>query len=358
MQGGRGRGDPFFGMGGDPFASFGGMPSLFGGKDPFDDPFFHQPMAGMLQPNPFGHVESSLLGGSPFGDRSWVEDFLAMQGVRSCVEVHLGQAYWVQVVFLSWMHINLEAMSTCNPCQILLGVELLKNKTLTMKTMNNKLGIEWMMVGLPDNPMLSSHLTEVEDGLDDVVSDNQSAFISGYSISENILLTQELMHNYHLNRGTPSCAFKIDIQKAYDMVIRNLFLVLNSLNVPLLNIDQEDTWHWKTNNGVLKSFFVREVWHTVRQRADEVDWFHLVWSKYAIPRHDIHQWLVMRKRLKTQDRLRQWDVGVNVDLNLLRCPLISPKWVDDMGWLLQDECSNCKAHAHVEDLECYFEWNR
>lgn len=68
MQGGRGRGDPFFGMGGDPFAGFGGMPSLFGGRDPFDDPFFTNPMAGMLQPNPFGHMGSSLLGGSPFGN--------------------------------------------------------------------------------------------------------------------------------------------------------------------------------------------------------------------------------------------------------------------------------------------------
>nr|GEX69325.1 hypothetical protein [Tanacetum cinerariifolium] len=47
---------------------------------------------------------------------------------------------------------------------------------------------------------------------------NQSAFVPGRSISDNILLTQELMHNYHLDRGTPRCAFKVDIQKAYDTV--------------------------------------------------------------------------------------------------------------------------------------------
>ncbi|GKB74635.1 hypothetical protein Tco_0936047 [Tanacetum coccineum] len=58
----------------------------------------------------------------------------------------------------------------------------------------------------------------IKNGLDDVVSLNQSAFILGRSISDNILLTQELMHNYHLNRGHPRCAFKIDIQKAYDTV--------------------------------------------------------------------------------------------------------------------------------------------
>ncbi|GJZ30686.1 hypothetical protein Tco_0575733 [Tanacetum coccineum] len=51
-----------------------------------------------------------------------------------------------------------------------------------------------------------------------IISPNQSAFIPGRSITDNILLTQELMHNYHLERGTPRCAFKVDIQKAYDTV--------------------------------------------------------------------------------------------------------------------------------------------
>ncbi|GKC62503.1 hypothetical protein Tco_1095101, partial [Tanacetum coccineum] len=32
------------------------------------------------------------------------------------------------------------------------------------------------------------------------------------------LLPKELMHNYHLDRGPPRCAFKVDIQKAYDTV--------------------------------------------------------------------------------------------------------------------------------------------
>ncbi|GJT02020.1 hypothetical protein Tco_0823189 [Tanacetum coccineum] len=54
--------------------------------------------------------------------------------------------------------------------------------------------------------------------LTNLVSPNQSAFIPGRSIADNILLTQELMHNYHLDRGPPRCAFKVDIQKAYDTV--------------------------------------------------------------------------------------------------------------------------------------------
>ncbi|GJV94534.1 putative RNA-directed DNA polymerase, eukaryota, reverse transcriptase zinc-binding domain protein [Tanacetum coccineum] len=56
------------------------------------------------------------------------------------------------------------------------------------------------------------------NGIKEVVSDNQSAFITGRRISDNILITQELMHNYHRKIGPPRCAFKIDIQKAYDTV--------------------------------------------------------------------------------------------------------------------------------------------
>nr|GEV33793.1 hypothetical protein [Tanacetum cinerariifolium] len=55
-------------------------------------------------------------------------------------------------------------------------------------------------------------------GIKEVVSDNQFAFIPRRSISNNILITQELMHSYHKKKGPPRCAFKINIRKAYDTV--------------------------------------------------------------------------------------------------------------------------------------------
>ncbi|KAL8150473.1 hypothetical protein V2J09_020281 [Rumex salicifolius] len=66
MQGGRRGGNNLF----DPFAGFGGfggngslMSSVFGGKDPFDDPFFTNPFGG----SPFRSMfEPSFFGGSPF----------------------------------------------------------------------------------------------------------------------------------------------------------------------------------------------------------------------------------------------------------------------------------------------------
>jgi hypothetical protein len=142
-----------------------------------------------------------------------------------------------------------------------------------------------------------------------------------------------------------------------------LFPVLNQkITVPILRNDQEDQLFWKSHDGILKDFSVRDMWHTVRDRRNEVNWFELVWSKYGIPRHVIRLWLIMRKRLKMHDRLYQWDVGNDVDLSTLRCPLckvqpdthdhlfsakvwlnvlkvadfpsISPVWNDIMGWLI------------------------
>lgn len=65
MEGGRNGRDDFFGAG-DPFAGFGRRgssipPGMFGGRDPFDDPFFTQPFGGMMGGGP------GLFGPSLFG---------------------------------------------------------------------------------------------------------------------------------------------------------------------------------------------------------------------------------------------------------------------------------------------------
>jgi hypothetical protein len=51
-----------------------------------------------------------------------------------------------------------------------------------------------------------------------LVSMNQSAFIPSRSISENVLLAQEIVRNYHKDKGKPRCTLKIDLMKAYDSV--------------------------------------------------------------------------------------------------------------------------------------------
>ncbi|GJX55826.1 reverse transcriptase domain, reverse transcriptase zinc-binding domain protein [Tanacetum coccineum] len=95
------------------------------------------------------------------------------------------------------------------------------------------------------------------------------------------------------------------------------------INVPTLSLNDEqpDMLHWRMRDGSFKLFSVRDVWHSIRDQGNKVEWYHLVWSRFCIPRHANNLWLVMRRRLKTHDRMRQWDVGNDVDLNLLRCPL-------------------------------------
>nr|GEU49747.1 hypothetical protein [Tanacetum cinerariifolium] len=58
----------------------------------------------------------------------------------------------------------------------------------------------------------------IKEGLSKVVSLNQSAFIPGRHIQDNILITLELLKGYNRRSGAKICAMKIDIQKAYDTV--------------------------------------------------------------------------------------------------------------------------------------------
>nr|GEX23297.1 RNA-directed DNA polymerase, eukaryota, reverse transcriptase zinc-binding domain protein [Tanacetum cinerariifolium] len=58
----------------------------------------------------------------------------------------------------------------------------------------------------------------IKEGLSKVASLNQSAFIPGRHIKDNILITQELLKGYNRKNGAKRCAMKIDIQKAYDTI--------------------------------------------------------------------------------------------------------------------------------------------
>ncbi|KAL0289012.1 UNVERIFIED_CONTAM: hypothetical protein Sangu_2632000, partial [Sesamum angustifolium] len=60
-----------------------------------------------------------------------------------------------------------------------------------------------------------------------------NAFVPGRSISDNILLAQELLAGYNQVRLPPRCTLKVDIQKAYDSVEWDFLLeVLKILNFP------------------------------------------------------------------------------------------------------------------------------
>jgi hypothetical protein len=60
--------------------------------------------------------------------------------------------------------------------------------------------------------------------LDSMISRNQSAFIPGCNIAENVLLAQEMIRNYHRKDGQLRCTTKIDLMKAYDSVNWNFLI--------------------------------------------------------------------------------------------------------------------------------------
>ena len=54
--------------------------------------------------------------------------------------------------------------------------------------------------------------------LPDMVDQAQSAFVKGRKISDNVLLAQDLLRDYHKSSRQPRVAAKVDIMKAYDSV--------------------------------------------------------------------------------------------------------------------------------------------
>ncbi|GKF78934.1 reverse transcriptase domain, reverse transcriptase zinc-binding domain protein, partial [Tanacetum coccineum] len=102
--------------------------------------------------------------------------------------------------------------------------------------------------------------------------------------------------------------------------------------------DIEDVLVWRDMSGTFRLFLVAYAWGSLILHADVVGWYHVVWFPHCIPRHAIHMSLVIKKKLKTHDRLRQWDVGHSINLNLLRCPLCG---------VVPD------SHSHLF-FECYF----
>ncbi|GJW44970.1 RNA-directed DNA polymerase, eukaryota, reverse transcriptase zinc-binding domain protein [Tanacetum coccineum] len=89
-----------------------------------------------------------------------------------------------------------------------------------------------------------------------------------------------------------------------------------SIPSPTLVPNSSDTLEWRDESGFARGFSSHVVWNTIWHRNDKVDWCDVVWFSCCIPRHAVHLWLVLRRRLKTQVQLRPWDAtGVMV------CPL-------------------------------------
>ncbi|GJR46563.1 putative reverse transcriptase domain-containing protein [Tanacetum coccineum] len=95
--------------------------------------------------------------------------------------------------------------------------------------------------------------------------------------------------------------------------------MISNMNAPVLT-GSDDYIVLRNHSNMDVRFSVATIWDCIRPRNAEVNWFHIVWFSQRIPRHAIHLWLVVNRKLKNQDLLRQWDVK-NSGMTMFNCPL-------------------------------------
>ena len=106
--------------------------------------------------------------------------------------------------------------------------------------------------------ILSTRLSSI---LPFMVSDNQSGFVKGRSISENIMLAQEIIHGMKLPKEGSNVVIKLDMVKAYDRVYwAYICIVLRNMGLSEVFIDRiwrimSNNWYSLVINGKRHGFF-------------------------------------------------------------------------------------------------------
>ncbi|GJT08353.1 putative nuclease HARBI1 [Tanacetum coccineum] len=100
--------------------------------------------------------------------------------------------------------------------------------------------------------------------------------------------------------------------------------ILLSIPSPRLSQGVHDKLEWRSRLGSIKPFAVNTVWQAIRPRDIKVAWVDAVWFPNCIPRHAFNLWLIIRRKLKTQDSLRSWDISSSLDLYCVSSLVIPP----------------------------------
>ncbi|GKB10952.1 hypothetical protein Tco_0844875 [Tanacetum coccineum] len=96
--------------------------------------------------------------------------------------------------------------------------------------------------------------------------------------------------------------------------------ILNSYTLQISN--KCDRLEWRLHNGTVKRFSVSRVWSSIRPRDVKVAWYDMVWFPANIPRHAINLWLIIKRKLKTQDRICSWDISNSLVSSCTLCEAI------------------------------------
>nr|XP_019068134.1 uncharacterized protein LOC109119692 [Solanum lycopersicum] len=104
--------------------------------------------------------------------------------------------------------------------------------------------------------IMSTRLTPI---LPTIVSDNQSDFVKGMSISENIMLAQEVIHGIKLPKEGKNVVIKLDMVKAYDRELvsdqkvnkdKSFFMVTDKTKQDIIDIIKIETGFGMKNSSI------------------------------------------------------------------------------------------------------------
>nr|GEU70749.1 hypothetical protein [Tanacetum cinerariifolium] len=113
-----------------------------------------------------------------------------------------------------------------------------------------------------------------------------------------------------------------------------------------VSLGVQDKLEWRIRLGLSKPFTVSTVWNSIRPRDVKVNWVDVVWYPNCIPRHAFNLWIVIKRKLKTQDNLWSWEVFSSLASN---CPLCESQ--PDSHEHLFFECPfSTQVWLHMRDL--------
>ena len=129
--------------------------------------------------------------------------------------------------------------------------------------------------------------------------------------------------------------------------IASKYLFLNDY-VTTVHDDFLDLMVWRNRQGKIVNFSVSQVWSDIRHQNNKVAWYNMVWFPACIPRHAVNLWLVIRKRLNTQDLIPVWDSSAALGTVCSLC-----ESVPDSHDHLFFECSFARGvWDRLKDLAC------
>ncbi|GJV16391.1 putative reverse transcriptase domain-containing protein [Tanacetum coccineum] len=127
----------------------------------------------------------------------------------------------------------------------------------------------------------------------------------GVSPLSNIVSSRD-MYRVGLNPSSMVDEVLVDGNLAWPSELCVKYPIISSILVPHFGHGSGDSLEWRNNSGLVNPLLVSTVWHSIRPRVSKVDWVDVVWYSNCIPRHVAHMWLIIKRRLKTQDQLRSW----------------------------------------------------